>query len=271
MSSPAPRPTPDVSKAQAWQQHYSQAPVVQRYQGNERLQPPEAAIVAALRGQLADARLLDVGVGGGRTTVHLASACRAYTAIDFAPTMVAACRERFRHAPWFTDDSIRQGDVRELAFDDAAFDVVLFSFNGIDYVSRAERMQALAQCRRVLRAGGVFVYSSHNLNWVDGSGRLPRRGGWRDWLGDHQYRRQMLRLNGSTAELAARDETELREPPDGLSVYYARPAEHLRQARAAGFGALRVFDSLGVDVTADPRLDRLRDPWLYFMGTAVAA
>ena len=48
-------------------------------------------------------------------------------------------------------------------FADASFDAVVISFNGIDCVFPEERRwQCLRECGRVLRAGGVFIFSSHN-------------------------------------------------------------------------------------------------------------
>lgn len=257
-----------AAKALAWQQYYSRAPVVAAYRGAGRLQPAEATIFAALKGELAAARLLDIGVGGGRTSVYLAPQCRHYTGVDFASGMVAACRERFVGQPWFTPDSFAQADARDLPFGAGAFDIVLFSFNGLDHVPAEDRAGALAECRRVLRRGGWFVYSSHNLNWVDGRGSLPRRGGWRDWFGDHRYRRQMLRLNAAKGAIGTLQAMELAEPPEGASVYYARPAEHLRQARAAGFDGLRAYDGAGAEITTRPDMAQRRDAWLYFLGRA---
>lgn len=260
--------TRDSGSDAAWQQHYSQAPVVTSYRRGAVLQPPETAIFALLRAELAQARVLDIGMGAGRTSEHVAPACRHYTGVDYAAAMVAACQQRFRGHPWCGPQTFGQADARELPFDDASFDFVLFSFNGIDCVPRADRARAFAQCRRVLRAGGWLVWSSHNLNWVDGHGPLPRRSGWRDWLEDHQYRRRMLRMNAALGPLAGHQELELLEPPDGLSLYYARPAEHLRQARALGLEAIRVFDGRGRDITEAPDRDRRRDAWLYFAGRA---
>lgn len=47
-------------------------------------------------------------------------------------------------------------------FRTASFDLILFSFNGIDYLSHAGRLKALTEIRRVLAIGGVFVFSSDN-------------------------------------------------------------------------------------------------------------
>src|SRR5678815_4232288 len=40
-------------------------------------------------------KILDVGVGGGRTTRYLAALASHYVGIDYAPAMISACREKF--------------------------------------------------------------------------------------------------------------------------------------------------------------------------------
>jgi ubiquinone/menaquinone biosynthesis C-methylase UbiE len=41
-------------------------------------------------------KMLDIGVGRGRTTMHFAQAAEEYWAIDYSEETIAACRERFR-------------------------------------------------------------------------------------------------------------------------------------------------------------------------------
>lgn len=55
-----------------WLEFYSQAATASTYQAASALQPPEQAIVDLLSPALPRARVLDVGVGGGRTAAHLA-------------------------------------------------------------------------------------------------------------------------------------------------------------------------------------------------------
>ncbi len=104
-------------------------------------------------------RLLDIGVGAGRTTGELASRCD-YTGIDWSPEMVARTREAFPNV------SIAVGDARALDFPDESFDVVFFSFNGIDYLELPGRHRAYLEAHRVLRHGGVFIFSSHNPRFI---------------------------------------------------------------------------------------------------------
>jgi SAM-dependent methyltransferase len=103
--------------------------------------------------------VLDLGVGAGRTTQLLAPEAREYVAVDVAPGMVVAARRRFPGA------DIRQGDVRDLHDLPAAhFDLVVFSFNGLDALPHDDRATALRQMRRVLRPDGRLVLSELNID-----------------------------------------------------------------------------------------------------------
>jgi SAM-dependent methyltransferase len=80
-----------------------------------------------------------------------------YIAIDFSIPMVEACRVKY------PDACIEVGDARDLSrFDDESFDLVVFSWNGIDAVDHEDRSLVLNEVRRVLASGGVFQFSTHN-------------------------------------------------------------------------------------------------------------
>ncbi|MBS0316609.1 MAG: class I SAM-dependent methyltransferase [Proteobacteria bacterium] len=101
--------------------------------------------------------ILDIGVGAGRTTPLLRAISEDYTAIDYTPELVEACRRKY------PDVRVAQGDARDLSrFADGSFALVVFSFNGIDAVSPEDRMQVLREAARVLRPGGVLLVSTHN-------------------------------------------------------------------------------------------------------------
>jgi ubiquinone/menaquinone biosynthesis C-methylase UbiE len=135
-----------------------------RYYSNEiLLQKPEQTILNFLNDRLKNIRMLDIGVGGGRTTYHFAKKTKEYIAIDYSENMIKACKERFQNFP--RSISFKVCDVRSMGiFENGYFDFLLFSFNGIDYVSHEDRLKALKEVRRIGRSGGYFCFSTHNLN-----------------------------------------------------------------------------------------------------------
>jgi SAM-dependent methyltransferase len=136
--------------------------VVKDFAGTSDLFPAEELIVRKYESAIAAARVLDLGVGGGRTTSYLLSRCRSYQAIDYSPAMISACRLRF---PECAPDVFLVGDARDLSAHPAGgFDFIFFSYNGLDSVGHEDRLQVFAEIRRVLSPGGLFFFSTHSLH-----------------------------------------------------------------------------------------------------------
>jgi SAM-dependent methyltransferase len=116
--------------------------------------------------------ILDIGIGAGRTVPLLRAVSTDYVGIDYLEEVVRLARSRHPGV------RIERADARDLSrFADDTFALVVFSFNGIDGVAHADRRTVLAEIHRVLRSGGLFAYSTHNLDYRS-AGRRP----WdRDW------------------------------------------------------------------------------------------
>ena len=102
------------------------------------------------------ARVLEVAAGTGVVTRQLASLLPAGTAIvatDLNQPMLdhAATVGTARAVEW------RQADAMQLPFDDDSFDVVVCQFGVMFFPDKA---RAFAEARRVLRAGGAFVFNA---------------------------------------------------------------------------------------------------------------
>jgi len=120
----------------------------------------EAAALAAV-GQQARGDVLDIGVGGGRTVGLLGPRARSYVGLDISAEMLDLARERF------PDADLREGDAVDLAgIPDGAFDLVVFSYNGLDALDHTARGSALRSMARVTRPGGRVLFSSLNLDGV---------------------------------------------------------------------------------------------------------
>lgn len=139
--------------------HYERRAIGARYARRTGLQTAEAAILGQYHKQIAGGRILDLGVGGGRTTPYLLQLSWDYVGVDYSAEMIERCRHRYPLANFQTVDA------RDLsAFPDASFDFALFTNNGIDAVAHEDRLKILRQVHRKLKAGGLFVFSSHNRN-----------------------------------------------------------------------------------------------------------
>jgi len=139
---------------------YERRAVVEHYDRQTELQPAERVLFERHVPQ--GSRVLDLGVGAGRTTPWLSARASSYLGADLVEVMVERCRQKFPGL------SFVQADATELAgFEDGALDVVVFSFNGIDCIPSLEgRERCFAACARVLRPGGLFLFSSHNARYA---------------------------------------------------------------------------------------------------------
>lgn len=104
----------------------------------------------------APAVVLDVGGAAGRYALPLAGAGYDVHLLDPVPLHVEQAREASATAARPLA-SVRTGDARALPFDDACADAVLLLGPLYHLSSRVDRVQALAEARRVLRPGGLVV------------------------------------------------------------------------------------------------------------------
>ncbi|HME35364.1 MAG TPA: class I SAM-dependent methyltransferase [Candidatus Sulfotelmatobacter sp.] len=141
-------------------QTYDAPEVAAHYAALDYLTPSERVLFEAYIPT--GSAILDLGVGGGRTTPYLAKRAARYVGVDYAPAMVKACEAKFPGLEF------RVADAANLSlFPDDSFDVVVFAFNGIDYVLPEEsRRSCFAHVHRVLKAKGVVIFSSHNARAV---------------------------------------------------------------------------------------------------------
>ena len=245
---------------------YESTDIVCYYLDYSELQKPEAALIASLREELKDMRMLDIGVGGGRTTHYFAPLVKDYLGIDYSVSMIEACRNRF------PDVSFAVSDIRSMHdYADDSFDFILFSFNGLDYISHDDRIRALNEIRRVGVHGGLFFFSTHNLLSIDRLFRVrftvhPLKLVWR--LTCHI----LLRLlnQKSVRRLKQVGHAILNDGTHGfrLRTYYIRPREQVKQLEKLHFTDIHVYSvDTGEEIMDPSGLDMIQDGWVYYRAT----
>ncbi len=110
-----------------------------------------------LIGKYFSGKILDLGCGVGRTTKYIADKDFDVLGVEIVEDMVKRAKEIYPKVKF------EVGDACKLKYKDESFDVVFFSFNGLDYVyPESRRVIAIQEIERVLKKGGYFIYSSHN-------------------------------------------------------------------------------------------------------------
>jgi ubiquinone/menaquinone biosynthesis C-methylase UbiE len=116
---------------------YNEPALTKGYRDLTELRPPEKVIFRELKERLTDQRILDLGVGCGRTTPHFLEFTNRYTGVDYSRHMLEMCRERYPQNR-FPGAKFQFCDARAMtSFPGESFDVVAFLGSGIDCVTQA--------------------------------------------------------------------------------------------------------------------------------------
>lgn len=212
----------------------------------EGIQKPEAAIFEAI-GDISDASLLDIGIGTGRTTALLGNKVRNYLGIDYSEKMIDECSKIFSGKNLV----LKKGDAREMTdIKDNSFDICLFSFNGIDYITNlSARETVIDEIRRIVKPGGYFIFSTHNLYNLPVRFRLLQfeKGIYyaaKSFFRSLIYRVLRMGFSGKpgNADYLILNDGALRFR---LSTFYIKPEYQISQLLSRDFEHIKVFDLNG--------------------------
>lgn len=237
--------------------------VLEHYSEQAHIQKAEASILELLRLQLPKMRMLDIGVGAGRTTIHFAHLAKEYVGIDYAEPMVNSCRRKF---PKYRFETI---DVRDMSLlPSSYFDFVLFSHNGIDNISHQDRGKTFKEILKKLKLPGIFVFSTHNIHSIESLlsitstlDPIPRR--ILKWIKNRLF----VAINGRPSKLKDLSYVIVNDGSWNfhLRTHYIDPTIQLKELEVLGFKDIVLFSSSTGEVIPEDRLATNRDPWIYFL------
>jgi SAM-dependent methyltransferase len=222
---------------------YKQEKVVKIYTGVPRLFEGEAVLIRKYKEQLGNSVFLDIGIGGGRTTHFIEPIVNKYYGVDYSVNFVEHVGDKYAGQ---NNVVIEFGDARELKqYENIFFDFILFSFNGIDCVSFDDRTKIIREAFRLLKPGGHFWFSFHNIY------SLPKLYSFQwpknpfNWVNEWKRSKKIKQLNGSIEQYKNKkycflcDGAELFE----AEVMYIIPELQSEMLRESGFKEIYFYDA----------------------------
>ncbi len=249
---------------------YENPDVIKLYSSDKQLQKPEETILNILKNQLPSMKMLDIGVGTGRTTLAFAPLAKEYVGVDYSEGMIKACQEQFQKAD--SKISFAVCDARAMTnFKDNTFDFILFSFNGIDYMSHADREKTLKEIKRVAKADGIFCFSTHSTLCIEKylSVSLCLNPLWLLKIFQRRWKVQSLIRAHNGLEHISYSVIKDGEGKFKIETHYINPLEQIKILKETGFYPERVFAETTVDEVVDHSLlkQMKKDRWFYFLTT----
>ena len=240
---------------------YSREDVVKYYQNTDLLFKTEEVLFEKLSAMIKKSKMLDIGIGGGRTTKYLLPISRDYTGVDYVPQFAEETAKKYPNANIMCSDAT---NLKE--FEAETFDFVLFSYNGIDALSNEQRGLVFKEIFRVLKKSGIFMFSSHNREYHYFN-KLP-------WRRKIEYDMQFLKFflyclyhlpkhykmkkhEIFTDEYAIVNDGDHRY---SLLAYYISIDKQAKQLTEFGFSEIEAFDMKGNLVKSDTT-----SPWIYYL------
>jgi len=210
--------------------------------------------------------VLDIGIGTGRTSRYLAPLARCYLGIDYSPVMLRHVTAAMPELP------VRQLDMSDLSsLDAASFDFIFAPNNVLDAVSHGLRLRSLCHWQRVLRPGGMVLFSAHNRSYRYAL-RGPRLALSRNPVTQARLLLRFARCSVNYLRLAGErlqtDEfallTDTGHEYSCLHYYIERDAQYA-QLRACGFTCVDSFCHSGCSVAAAADGEVLGSPSLMYV------
>ena len=242
------------------QQSYALKKIVEKYKHEKGLQPAEKVIFKKYEAEIRTAKVLDIGIGGGRTTEYLLPLCHFYTGVDYSNLMVAACKEKFSSG----NARFEVCDARKMErFAGDQFDVVLFSFNGLDSVGKEDRTAVLREIKRVGKPNSLFIFSSHNLRKMDDLFRFRFSPNPVKLCFELFRFAKFRKLNEPKTSYLKKDWAVL---IDGAEVdfLYIKPEVQVKELEALGFSGIQLYSNkTGANVPLN-EIETYKNAWIYF-------
>lgn len=234
----------------------------------------ERKILSVFKKQWHNMKMLDIGVGTGRTSYTFAPIVKDYTGIDYSHKMIEKCKEVIGEG-----DSVRfdYQDATNLSkYKDKQFDFVLFSMNGICSVDHEARLKILTEVHNVMDDDGFFFFSTHSLHSFPDHFpfkiELPKFNKRQPFHWLYRWSKSLSRKIRIKKAYKGTNVSEICNMPWSIlitgdhdfkmQIYHTKPDYQVKQLEDAGFEVVTVYDQKGKE--RDPLRERINE-YMYYL------
>jgi ubiquinone/menaquinone biosynthesis C-methylase UbiE len=186
--------------------------------------------------------VLDLACGAGRTTLRLHEMGLSVKGIDTSERLISVAKRRFPYLDFELGSYVRTNEPS------GSYDHTLISFNGLDYAHpEANRLAGIRECLRVVKEGGTFIFSSHNIKSLHASPVYLLHG------------QIFLQLRHTLT--AFQEQAYVYEPAVKTYTFFGSPRYVIRQVEWEGFS---LIDMIGVRNTRNRWLNQYAAPYIHY-------
>ena len=234
---------------------------VNSYLKEKNLQLPEQAILNKYFDLIKNSTFLDIGIGTGRTTYHFNKIASHYVGTDISQGMINGAKKNFKNS----NLTFLVNDARKMhEFADNSFDVIFFSFNGLDYINIDERILFFDEVKRIGKKNALLVFSTHNINSIPDLLKFKFASNIKILIGNiiHYCK---LRIHNKSIDTSP-NVIKINDGAHnfGLSTTYIKPVFQKQLLESYGFKDISCFGSVNGQEISDADIIKASDPWIYF-------
>lgn len=241
---------------------YNDPKIVKGYSAFKFLFKAEQLILDEISETLSTSSFLDIGVGGGRTTHFFAPKCKLYVGLDYAQNMVDTCQKKFPNFTFKCHDAADMNSINE-----ASFDYVLFSFNGIDSVNLEHRIKIFKEIYRVLKPDGKLIFSFHNTLYINKLYTLGIPKNPLNWIKEYKRVKMLNEVNGPKERYQNLDFFTIKDGADDfkLDISYLHPHFQIDMMTNLNYEVLKLLDTESGQTLMPKHLKTTTCPWIYMI------